>query len=186
MKPKLSVLAAVLRRDYRRHGSSLQNPALWTIAVYRFGVWAKDFDGVIGTIASKAYGVLFLGIQLTTGSIVNREAAIGDDLHIVHFGNIRIHPDVVIGDRCGIMHDVTLGTNMDRPGAPRIGNDVFIGAGARVLGPIEIGDGARIASNSLVLCDVPAGATAVGVPARILQYTGRPVASVGEVVSPRS
>ena len=76
------------------------------------------------------------------------------------------------------MHDVTIGTNMDRPGVPRLGNNVFVGAGAKILGGISIGDGARIAANSLVVCDVPAGATAVGVPARVLQYTGRPVPSV--------
>jgi serine O-acetyltransferase len=92
----------------------------------------------------------------------------------VHGWNIKIHPDSVIGARVGIMHDVTLGTNMERPGAPVIGDDVFIGAGARILGGVHIGNGARIAANSLVIGDVPAGATAVGVPARVMQYTGRP------------
>jgi len=78
----------------------------------------------------------------------------------------------VIGDRVGIMHDVTIGTNLERPGTPVIGNDVFIGTGARILGGVKIGDGARIAANSVVLTDVPAGATAIGVPARVMQYTG--------------
>jgi serine O-acetyltransferase len=178
--PKISTLIEELRRDYRRHGATLNNPALWAVAVYRFGNWSNGFDGLLGKAASKVYGALFLGIGMTTGIVFNREARVGRDFHLVHWGNTKIHPDSVIGDRCGIMHDVTLGTNMDRKGAPRIGNDVFIGAGAKVLGPVTIGDGARIAANSLVLSDVPPGATAVGVPARVLQYTGRGPAPAGD------
>jgi serine O-acetyltransferase len=71
------------------------------------------------------------------------------------------------------MHDVTIGTNMEREGVPVLGDDVFVGAGAKILGPVRIGSGARIAANSLVLQDVPEGATAIGVPARVLRYTGR-------------
>jgi len=104
----------------------------------------------------------------------------------VHGWNIKIHPESVIGARVGIMHDVTLGTNMERPGAPVIGDDVFIGAGARIIGGVHIGNGARIAANSLVIGDVPAGATAIGVPARVMQYTGRPPPSSSPPSSPPS
>jgi serine O-acetyltransferase len=110
---------------------------------------------------------------------------VGEEFHLIHWGNTKIHPGVVIGNRVGIMHDVTLGTTMERPGVPRIGNDVFIGAGAKILGPVTIGDGAVVAANSLVLSDVPPGATAVGVPARVLNYTGRtgaPGAAPGRAV----
>lgn len=171
--PRLSTLLEDLRSDYRRHGRTLKNPAVWALAVYRFGVWSQDIKGPLGFVVSKVYGSMFLGVQLTTGMVLNREARIGKDLNIVHWGNTRIHPDTVIGDRCGIMHDVTIGTNMERDGVAVIGDDVFIGAGAKILGPVRIGSGARIAANSLVLQDVPEGATAVGVPARILRYTGR-------------
>lgn len=163
-----------IRGDYERHGGAIRNPALWTLEVYRFGVWSQNLDSRIarwGT--SKLYGALYLGIELATGSTVNREAKIGDAPHFVHSGNIKIHPDVVIGDRVGIMHDVTLGTGSDRPGVPKIGNDVFIGAGAKILGDVEIGDGAIVAANSLVIKSVPAGATAIGVPARVIGYTRR-------------
>ena len=172
---KLSALFEQLRKDYRKHDSELNNPALWAVAVYRFGVWSNQIENrLVRRAASKTYGVMFLGIELMTGIVMNREVKVGEEFHLVHWGNTKIHPDAVIGNRVGIMHDVTLGTNMDRPGVPVIGDDVFIGAGAKILGPVKIGNGARIAANSLVLSDVPAGATAIGVPARILQYTGRP------------
>lgn len=163
-----------LRSDFHRHGDSWKNPALWAVGTYRFGKLLDELPaGLAQRAASKLYAAMFFGVELASGITLNREAQIGEELHLVHSGNIKIHPGVVIGDRCGIMHDVTIGTNMEREGVPRIGNDVFIGAGAKLLGPIRIGDGARIAANSLVLSDVPAGATAIGVPARVLQYTGR-------------
>jgi serine O-acetyltransferase len=171
---KLRALVETLKGDFKRHEASLKNPALWAVAVYRFGRYANELPpGVARSVASKAYGVLFLGVELTSGIVFNREATVGKDFHLIHWGNTKIHPGVVIGDRVGIMHDVTLGTTMERQGVPRIGNDVFIGAGAKILGPVTIGDGAIVASNSLVLSDVPPGATAVGVPARMLNYTGR-------------
>jgi serine O-acetyltransferase len=164
----------VLKADYRRHGSSLRNTALWAVAVYRFGNWSSSLGSPLARkLTSGLYGLLFLFVDMASGIQLNREARIGADFHLVHSGNVKIHPRSVIGDRVGIMHDVTLGTNMDREGAPTLGNDVFVGAGAKILGPVHVGDGARIAANSLVIADVPAGATAIGVPARALKYTGR-------------
>lgn len=161
-----------LRADYKRHGSKILNPAFWAICNYRYGVWAlKIRQPFLYWITSKIYGLNHFIILITSAIELNRETKIGKDLHIIHSGNIHIHPDTVIGDRCGILHDVTIGTNM-KPGAPIIGNDVFIGAGAKVLGKISIGDGAKIAANSVVINDVPPGTTAIGVPARVLRYTG--------------
>jgi serine O-acetyltransferase len=163
-----------IRADYVRHESRMTNFAFWAIAVYRYGRWCLPFRGPWGWITSRVYGALFLWIKLTTGIELNREVEAGAELHLVHAGNIRVHPGVVIGDRCGIMHDVTIGTAPGSTGVPRLGDDVFIGTGARVLGPITLGNFARVAANTVVLADVPAGATAIGVPARILRFTGRP------------
>jgi serine O-acetyltransferase len=162
-----------LRADYQRHGKNLRNLAFWAIAVYRYGRWAKEHKGLSGWAVNKIYAVLFLFVEITTGITLHREVKVGEGFHLVHSGNIKIYPRVVIGDRCGIMHDVTLGTLPETVGAPRLGNDVFIGSGAKVLGPLTIGDGGRVAANSLVLSDVPPGATAIGVPARIILFTGR-------------
>lgn len=161
-----------LKRDYVLHGSRWRNMAYWAVATYRVGRWAQAQPRPIRWIGGKLYGVMFLFVEVATGITLNREASIGRDCHLVHAGNIKIHPRCVLGDRVGIMQDVTLGEG-ERLGVPVIGDDVFIGAGAKVLGPIRIGHGARVAANSLVISDVPDGATAIGVPARVLSYNGR-------------
>lgn len=74
-----------------------------------------------------------------------------------------------IGRNCHIISSVTIGMRT-RPEFPLIGNDVTIGAGARVLGAITIGDGAQIGANAVVLTDVPSGTTAVGIPARVIRH----------------
>jgi serine O-acetyltransferase len=168
-------LVETLVSDYKRHGGSLRNMAFWAIANYRFGRWADQLPPGLRAVGGKVYGAVSFFIEATSGIILYRETQVGKDFHLVHAGNIKIHPQTVIGDRVGIMHDVTLGTTPDGCGVPTIGDDVFIGAGARILGSVKIGDRARIAANSLVISDVPPDTTAIGVPAKILRYTGRPV-----------
>lgn len=162
-----------IREDYRLHGSDWRERAIWALIVYRFGNWADERPTRAGHwFFSKCYGLLNILSEIVTGVTMNRSVRIGEGFHIVHTGAIFIHPRVVIGDRCGLMQNVTLGTNMGND-VPVIGNDVFIGAGACVLGKVHVGDGARIAANSLVINDVPAGSFAVGVPAKCMK--GKPV-----------
>lgn len=164
-----------LRSDFRLHGGQWTNLAFYPVANYRFGRWANEHPSeVVRAVGGKTYGALRLVIEITTGSVIHREAKIGKDFHLVHGWNTNIGPYSVIGDRVGVMHDVTIGTNMDRPGTPTIHDDAFIGTGAKLLGPIEIGPRARVGANSVVIGSVPADATAIGVPAKILRYTGRP------------
>ena len=162
------------KSDYRRHGSSVLNPAFWIISNYRFGkwIWTLKF-APFRWLLSKVYGLISLFLLLTTGDILGRETKIGKNYHIIHSGGTKINPHAIIGDNVGIMHGVTLGSNMDRPGAPIIGDNVYIGTGAVVIGKITIGDNSRISANSLVVSDVPPNTTAIGVPARIIKYTGR-------------
>lgn len=98
-------------------------------------------------------------------------ADIGGGLLLPHPNGIVIHPMARIGPNCLIFQQVTLGTAPGNPGTPWIGGHVDIGTGAKILGKIRIGNHARIGANAVVLCDVPDGATAVGVPARILKVS---------------
>ena len=84
-----------------------------------------------------------------------------------HPNGIVIHPEALIGPNCLIFQQVTIGMGGPIPGLPRIGGHVDIGAGAKILGGIVIGDDARIGANAVVFMDVPAGRTAVGIPAKV-------------------
>ena len=100
---------------------------------------------------------------------IDLNTQIAGGLLIPHPNGIVIHPQVQIGNNCIIFQQVTLGTDGARHGVPRLGNHVDIGAGARILGPVHIGDHAKIGANAVVVTDIPAHATAVGVPARIVK-----------------
>ncbi len=105
-----------------------------------------------------------------TGIEIHPGAQIGRRLFIDHGMGIVIGETAVIGDGCTLYHGVTLGGTSWQKGKrhPTLEADVIIGAGAKVLGPITLGVGAKVGSNAVVVKDVPAGATAVGIPARIL------------------
>jgi len=112
-------------------------------------------------------------IRIIFACDVKYTAQIGQNVGFFHNGlGVVIHKDAVIGDGCMLYQNVTIGGNGktgDVNGAPVIGKNVFIGAGAVILGPITIGDGAKIGANSVVLHDVPEGATAVGMPAKVVK-----------------
>lgn len=166
-------LRALIREDYHRHGGSVTNPAFVALAVHRFGRWAITRRTRLGRrIASKLYGAANVIVANTTKIWLPPQVVIGDAFHIIHAeGSLSIHPDAVIGDRLGVMHNVTIGTNMG-PGAPRIGDDVFIGVNSVVLGGITIGDRVRIAANTAVTTDVPSDSIVVGSPGRIVTRLG--------------
>jgi serine O-acetyltransferase len=106
--------------------------------------------------------------SIVTGADIPLTARIGGGLLIPHPNGIVIHPDVEIGPNCLLFQQVTLGHAPS--GLPRLGGHVDVGAGAKIIGGITIGDHARIGANAVVTTDVPAGATAVGNPARLLEY----------------
>lgn len=164
-----------LREDYARHGRSLTDPGFVSLAIHRYGRWAWQRRNPLARWwANKLYGAMKLFILNVTKVWIPPQVTLGKDFHIIHAeGSLSIHPDVVIGDRCGVMHNVTIGTNM-RGGAPVIGDDVFIGVNATVLGPIRIGDRVRIAANTAVTTNVPSDSVVVGSPARI--YPSLPMA----------
>ena len=108
--------------------------------------------------------------SILTQSDIAPEAKLGKNLMLPHPNGIVIHEDAVVGDDCMIMQQVTIGMIGDGE-VPIIGNKVYIGAGAKIIGKVHIGDGARIGANAVVTKNVPAGCTAVGVPAKIMEQS---------------
>src|SRR5262249_26510584 len=142
---------------------------VWAIAVYRFGHWVHcEAPRALALPFKLPYLVAQKAVEITTGISIPARATIGPGLYIGHFGGIILHAETVMGADCSLGSGVVIGTlGGGRDGVPRIGDGVFLGAGAKVLGPITIGDGARIGANAVVVEDLPAGATAVGVPAQV-------------------
>lgn len=143
-QPSRSLLASI--RSYQRHAGS-KNPLrilLKKIAVIRHRFWS-----------------------VVTGAEIALNGQIGGGLLLPHPNGIVIHPDAIIGPNCLIFQQVTIGTR-GSSGVPVIGGHVDIGAGAKILGGVKIGNHAVIGANAVVLKDVPAGKTAVGIPAKII------------------
>lgn len=111
----------------------------------------------------------FTGIEIHPGAVIGRRLVIDHGMGIV------IGETTEIGDDVLLYHGVTLGGTGKEHGKrhPTIGNNVMIACGAKVLGPFKIGDGARIASNAVVLQEIPPDATAVGVPAKVVRIAGK-------------
>lgn len=119
--------------------------------------------------------------RLLTAIEIHPAATVGKRLFIDHGFGVVIGETASIGDDVTIYHDVTLGgTSLAQEiRHPQIGNGVIIGAGAQLLGPISVGDYARIGSNAVVVGNVPAGATMVGIPARVVE--SKPSATLSEL-----
>lgn len=119
----------------------------------------------------------FTGIEIHPG------ATIGKGLMIDHGSGVVIGETTIIGDDCTLYQGVTLGGTGKDVGKrhPTLGNNVMIGSGAKVLGPLKIGDNSKVASNAVVLKSIPANCTAVGVPARIVRQDGKKVHANAEL-----
>jgi len=106
--------------------------------------------------------------SVISGADVPLRASIGPGFWLPHPNGVVVHPGAIIGANCTLMQQVTLGLGGRIPGAPILEDGVLVGAGAKIIGGVKIGANARIGANAVVTCDVPAGCTAVGIPARIL------------------
>ncbi len=172
-EPAASSFLQLVRKDYERHGSSVFDAGFISLLVYRYGCWAESRrNRLLRKLANKIYGAVNAVVATLTRVWIPPQVVLGDGFHIIHVrGSISIHPDVVIGKRCGIMHNVTIGTNMSG-GVPRIGDDVFIGVNSTILGDIVIGDRVRIGANTAVSTDVPSDCVVVGSPGKIYPRLG--------------
>jgi len=165
-----------LREDWKVYEQDITRQGLWVMVVYRFGRWRYAIrQPWLRIILSFVYKVLKLLSQILTGIDLPCEVRIGRRLQIDHFGGIIISGDTVLGDDVIIRNGVTIGLKRTgERGAPVIGNRVDIGAGAKILGAIHVGDDVIIGANAVVITDVPPNSLAVGVPARIKARQAEP------------
>lgn len=152
-------------KDWLFHLGTLTGAAT---TLHRLAHAAGRVHPVLGSIIQRIN-------HYVTRSHINWRAEIGFSLLMFHPNNVTIG-QVKIGDNFRVQQDVIIGgaggDTYDANAVPTIGNDVFVGAGARIFGACEIGDGAKVGANAVVFKNVPAGATAVGVPARIITRPG--------------
>ena len=156
-----------IRDDFRAHDRNWGAQGFWALIVYRFGRWRYSVRStVVRKLLSVIYRILFKLVQIVTGIELPCEATVGRNFVIDHFGGIIISGYARFGDNCRIRNGVVVGLRrLEEPCAPVIGSNVDIGAGAKLLGRITIGDNSIIGANAVVLDDVPADSIAIGVPA---------------------
>ena len=165
-----------IRADLRTHGGDWGAQGFWALVVYRFGRWRYGVRPVLlRKLLSLIYRILYKWIQIVAGIELPCEVTIGRGFVIDHFGGIVISGYAKFGDNCRIRNGVVVGlSRVDDPCAPVIGDNVDIGAGAKVLGAIRIGDNVLIGANAVVVHDVPSNAIAVGVPAVVKLRPAQP------------
>jgi serine O-acetyltransferase len=158
-----------VRADLKAHQGNIGAQGFWALLVYRFGRWRYGIrNRWVRKPFSFLYHVLFKLVQIVAGIELPCEVSIGRNFVIDHFGGIVVSGYARFGDNCRIRTGVVIGlARVEDPCAPVIGHNVDIGAGAKVLGRIRIGNNVRIGANAVVVTDVPDNCIAVGVPAVI-------------------
>jgi serine O-acetyltransferase len=175
-----------LSQDFRRCGGSsgervreiLSNPGMWAVVGYRFCRWVYTLKAhwLIQKPFRLLAAIVSLIVQVTTGITLPGRAKIGPGLYIPHTGYIVVNSRAVIGANCRLPQGVTIGHRGEgREGAwgsPTIGDRVYIGPGAAVIGPITIGDDALISVGAVVTRSVLARGVVAGNPARLISRRG--------------
>ncbi|MEZ6191208.1 MAG: serine acetyltransferase [Phycisphaerales bacterium] len=166
---------AQLREDWVAHGRDWTLPGFRAVAVARFGAWRMGVKPkLLRAPLSILYRVMYRRVRNVYGIELPYSVELGRNVVFEHQGAVVIHGCAKIGDGCIIRQGVTIGNRtLDKPlEAPTLSKNVNVGAGAKILGGLTIGDDAVIGANAVVLKDVPAGALAVGVPATIKPKKG--------------
>ena len=159
-----------IRADLKTYGGEWSQQGFWAMVVYRYGRWRYGIrNPLLRKPFSLLYRVLYKMAQILTGIELPCEVPVGRNFRIDHFGGIVISGYASFGDDCIVRNGVTVGLkNIEEKAAPKIGNHVNIGAGAKLLGNITIGDNVDVGANAVVIASVPANSIAVGIPARII------------------
>ncbi len=169
-------IKAILERDPAARSAIevlLLYPGLHSIIWYRIAHWFYDHNRFFIARAISQFARFWTGIEIHPG------AKLGKGIVIDHGTGVVIGETTEVGDNCTIYQGVTLGGTGKEKGKrhPTIGNNVLIGAGAKVLGPFKVGDNSKIAANAVVLSEVPPNSTCVGVPGRVVIKDNKRVAS---------
>ena len=152
-------------------------PGVHAIIYHRMAHWCYQHKIFFLARIISQWSRFWTGIEIHPGAKIGRRFVVDHGMGIV------IGETAEVGDDVLLYHGVTLGGTGKDQGKrhPTIGNNVLIGCGAKVLGPFTVGDGSRIASNSVVLSEVPPNATAVGVPAKLVKIAGQKINYAEEV-----
>ena len=166
------LLSAYQRRDPAARGKLeifLLYPGVHAVIYHRIAHWLYCHQLKFLARCVSQWSRFWTGIEIHPGAKIGRRLVIDHGMGIV------IGETAEVGDDCLIYHGVTLGGTGKDQGKrhPTIGNNVMISCGAKVLGPFKVGDNARIASNAVVLSEVPESATAVGIPAQVVRIAGK-------------
>lgn len=152
----------------------LLTESVWAIALFRFGQYLHKEAGFLPRLLLKIpckLGARLVGMAL--GIHLFPPTRIGPGLYIGHYGGIWISPKATLGANCNISQGVTIGVaGGEKRKGPILGDRVWVGPNATITGPAQIGSGAVIGANSLVASIIPENGVAVGVPARVISYTG--------------
>ncbi|MDJ0556748.1 MAG: serine O-acetyltransferase [Microcoleaceae cyanobacterium MO_207.B10] len=160
-----------IKEDWIAHEKDWTRPGFRAVAIQRFGVWRMKIKSkLIRGPFSIIYRALYRKVRNSYGIELPYTVELGRRVIFEHQSGIVIHGYCIIGDDCIIRQGVTMGNRyLDRPlEAPKLGKRVSVGAGAKVLGNVNIGDDANIGANAVVIKDIPSGQTAVGIPAKII------------------
>lgn len=162
-----------LRRWWNSYRADLPLNPYWeprtTLAIWRLGQAVHGQAGPSAFLLRRVHGVLdTVWVRAVIGAELPRSVPAGPRLRLPHSGRgVVLHPASRLGSDVTLYHQVTLGVSGGSV-PPSLGDGAYVGAGAKVIGDIAVGDGARIGANAVVVKPVPAGATAVGIPARVL------------------
>lgn len=170
--PEVARFWSMVREDLDAHDGEWSRPGFQALLVYRFGVWRMGVKPrLLRAPLSVLWRMLFAAVRNFYGIELPFTARIGRRVVFEHQHGIIVHGSTRIGDECIIRQGVTLGIRrLDRlKEAPVLGRGVNVGAGAKILGKVHVGDHAEIGANAVVLEDVPPHTLAVGIPAHHVQ-----------------
>lgn len=161
----------LILEDLSTQREGVLSQGFWALLVYRISHQRLSIKNrLIRAIWYFINVVMQKIVEVLTGICLPESTKVGRRLCIEHFGAIVVHGGVVIGDDCLIRQGVTIGNKgyADPSGAPVIGNRVEIGAGAKIIGRVFIGDDVIIGANAVVVKDIPSHSIAVGIPAKVI------------------